>query len=147
MGECIQKEVTAYSYCHLIMYFVETSVIVDFLRGDKKSIKLLDGLEGDVTSSFVCMAELYEGVHRSSNKEKLENYVLTYFKSLSQVFGLDEIIAGKFGEVRSRLKSQGNIIEDMDLLIAATCLAYGLVLITKNTKHFSRVEGLDIMSI
>jgi len=128
-------------------YFVETSAIIDFLRGDQKVIKLLGALEGDVTSSFVCMAELYEGMYRSGNRIKLENYVLTYFKSLSQVFGLDESIAAKFGELRSALKFKGNIIEDMDILIAATCLVYGLTLVTKNVKHFSRVGGLEIVSV
>lgn len=128
-------------------YFVETSVIIDFLRGNNQAVKSLGDLEGDVTSSFVCLAELYEGVYRSTNKGKLESHILTYFKGLSQIFGVDEAIASKFGELRAELKTKGNIIEDMDLLIASTCLAYGLVLITRNTKHFARVKGLDIVSV
>lgn len=41
-------------------------------------------------------------------------------------------------------RKKGELIEDADLLIAATCIVNDLVLITNNRKHFSRIEGLDI---
>ena len=49
-----------------------------------------------------------------------------------------------FGEIKSRLELQGNIIDDMDILIAATALHNNLILITNNTSHFSRIEDLRI---
>lgn len=125
-------------------YFVETSVIIDFLRGKKKAVVLLDTIEGDIVSSFVCLAELYEGVYRSPNRTKHEELINTYFKSLHTIYGLDERIAQKFGEIRANLKQKGKIIEDIDLFIAATCLVYDLTLITFNSKHFSHVPNLHL---
>ena len=40
--------------------------------------------------------------------------------------------------------TKGELIEDADLIISATCIVNDLVLITNNRKHFSRIEGLDI---
>lgn len=64
-------------------FFVDTSVIIDYLRGKEKAIQLLDSVEGDLTSSFMCLAELYEGVYRSVNREKHELLINNYFGSLS----------------------------------------------------------------
>lgn len=125
-------------------YFIETSVIVGYLRGRSESIRTLDGLEGELTSSYVCWAELYEGVFRVREKEKAERAVKDFFAGLSEVFGLDEEIAKRFGEVRADLKRKGQVIEDLDIFLAATCLACDLIMVTGNLKHFARVVGLKL---
>ena len=50
-----------------------------------------------------------------------------------------------FGEIKSNLK--GNIIEDMDILIAATALSHNLILVTNNVKHFKKIKELKLESI
>lgn len=47
-----------------------------------------------------------------------------------------------YGEVRSTLESKGKSIGANDLLIAAHALALSAVLVTNNTKEFSRIRGL-----
>lgn len=101
-------------------------------------------LGGNRTSSFICLAELYEGVERSRNKDKEENNLVEFFSELHDIFGIDHDVAKKFGELRADLKKSGNIIEDMDLLVAATCIANNLILITHNRKHFARIPDLKI---
>jgi predicted nucleic acid-binding protein len=39
---------------------------------------------------------------------------------------------------------EGNLIEDADILMAATAIVEELVLITNNIKHFERIKGLKI---
>lgn len=34
--------------------------------------------------------------------------------------------------------------DDLDPLIAATAIVHGLVLVTRNTRHFEHIEGLRI---
>ncbi len=126
-------------------YLVETSVIVDYLRGKQEAVDLIDELEGHLASSFVCLAELYEGVYRVKNKTHVEKAVRQFFASMETVFGLDIRIAKDFGRLRAKLKSSGKLIEDMDLVIAATCLSYNATLITFNKKHFERVPGLKLL--
>ncbi len=49
-----------------------------------------------------------------------------------------------FGRHRSVLRRQGNMIPDMDLLIAATALNYDLTLMTRNIRHFARIPDLRL---
>jgi tRNA(fMet)-specific endonuclease VapC len=46
--------------------------------------------------------------------------------------------------IRADLKSRGLPIGPYDLLIAATALANNMVIVTHNTREFSRVEGLQV---
>ena len=125
-------------------YLIDTSVIIDYLRGKDLAVELLDNIEGEFFSSYVCLDEIYEGVYRVKNSEEMAAVVTKFFSSLSGMYGLGAGIAEKFGEIRAELKKQGSIIEDLDLLLVATCLTYDLTLITFNKKHFSRIKNLRL---
>ena len=125
-------------------YLVDTSVIIDYLKGKEAARMLTDPVKDNLTSSYFCLSELYEGIRRVKEHKAHEQAALIYFHSLKAVYGLDIQIAKKFGELRARLKQEGNVIEDIDLFLAATCLVYDLTLITFNKKHFSHVDGLVI---
>lgn len=125
-------------------YLLDTSVIIAYLRGKKDIVDTIDNLSSELTSSYVCLSELYEGIYRVKEKQEAEKAVLSFFQGLSEVYGIDSEIARQFGLLRGSLKNKGEVIEDMDIFLAATCLAYNLTLVTLNTKHFKRVHGLDI---
>jgi tRNA(fMet)-specific endonuclease VapC len=125
-------------------YLLDTSVIIDYLRGKPKAVTLLNSLDGELCSSYICLSELYEGVYRVTNPEKTAKIVTDFFASLTFVFGVDAQIAEKFGEIRAQLKKRGNVIEDLDIFLAATCLANDLTLITFNQKHFSNITSLQL---
>jgi len=128
-------------------YFLDTSVIIDYLRGKENIVDLLDNLDGELTSSYFCLAELFEGVYRSKNKEKTKEIIIHFFSGLHGTYGVDPEIAEKFGQLRKDLKTKGAIIEDIDLFIAATCLINNLTLVTLNKKHFARVKGIKLLDI
>ncbi len=125
-------------------YFLDTSVIIDYLRGKEETVKKINSLDGNLTSSYICLSELFEGVFRSKEKEKIKKIILGFFQSLNTVFTIDEKIAEKFGQLRKELKQKGEIIEDIDIFIAATCIVNNLILVTLNKKHFSRIKQLQI---
>jgi predicted nucleic acid-binding protein len=125
-------------------YLVDTSVIVGYLRGKDEAVNLLDSLAGELNSSYICLAELYEGIARAKNPDKAEEGLQTFFNSLSNIYTVDEAVANQFGRLRAHLKKQGKVIEDLDLLIAVTAIVHDLTLLTFNKKHFSHVENLKI---
>lgn len=127
-------------------YLIETSIIIDYLRGKESTVALVDSLEGNLASSYISLAELYEGLYRITNRKVQEDAVRTFFVSLDNIYGVNLEVALEFGRLRANLKSKGTIIEDLDLFIAATCIAYDLILVTDNKKHFSHVPGLLIKS-
>lgn len=47
-------------------------------------------------------------------------------------------------ELYGKLKTDGQILDDIDLLIAGIAIENGFSLVTNNTKHFSRIPGLSI---
>lgn len=127
-------------------YFLDTSVIIDYLRGKKKIIEIIDNLNGNLVSSYLCLAELFEGAYYSKNKEKAKKIILNFFQGLNKVYGIDEKVAEKFGELRKNLRKKGNLIEDIDIFIASICLVNNLILITLNKKHFEKIKELQILN-
>lgn len=131
----------------MIRYFVDTSVIVEYLRGYRKIIDRLNRLEGELTSSYICMAELYEGIARSKEQNRAQEAVEQFFSGMSEIYGVDEMIAKQFGFIRAILKKEGQVIEDIDILIGATCVAYNLSLVTLNQKHFLRIQNISLLPL
>ncbi len=123
-------------------YLLDTSVIIDYLRGKPEAVVLINRLEGKITSSYFCLAELMEGVARSADQKKTAKIIKGFFFGLSQVYGLDESVATQFGQLRKDLKTRGRMIADIDIFLAATCLVDGLTLVTLNKKHFQGIANL-----
>lgn len=60
----------------------------------------------------------------------------------SDVLPLTDDIVTRAAEIYATLRKRGALIDDADILIAATALVHGLVLVTNNLSHFRRIEGL-----
>jgi len=129
-----------------ISYLVETDWAVYWLRGRAQIVERIRNLQPEgLGLSIISLAELYAGIYRSTNKDATR-LGLRRFLKLVTILDVNEQICEIFGEENARLRSQGQIIEDFDLVIAATCLGYGLGLLTNNRKHFDRIRGLKILS-
>jgi len=48
--------------------------------------------------------------------------------------------------IYAALRNEGNLIDDADILIAAFCIVSGYTLVSDNTRHFDRVEGLELVN-
>ncbi|RCX18913.1 hypothetical protein DFR58_104184 [Anaerobacterium chartisolvens] len=62
----------------------------------------------------------------------------------SQILNLDRDCLEQFAIIKAKLKIEGKILDDFDILIACTAIKNGCVIVTNNTKHFERIEGLRI---
>jgi len=51
-----------------------------------------------------------------------------------------------FANEKARLKKEGRIIDDFDLLIGSSAIANDLTLITNNEKHFARLTGIKMLN-
>ena len=49
-----------------------------------------------------------------------------------------------FAKEKARLRSAGEMISDFDILIGATAVQQGLVMVTNNSKHLSRIKGIQL---
>lgn len=61
-----------------------------------------------------------------------------------QILPLTDAIIVRAAAIYANLYRGGQLIGDADILIAATAMEHGLVLITNNENHHSRIAGLPI---
>jgi len=80
---------------------------------------------------------------RGDNQDE-EQYWQKLFNNM-QILAFDYACAEKAAKVYKILKSQGQLIEAEDLLIAAVALRYQTPLATSNVKHFERVSELILI--
>jgi tRNA(fMet)-specific endonuclease VapC len=52
-------------------------------------------------------------------------------------------VSARFGDQKAKTEKRGHRLEDFDLAIAAHALAEGHVLVTANSRHMIRLEGLE----
>ena len=125
-------------------YLLDTDICIHWLRGNL-SIRERLGAAGseNVAVSVITLAELRYGADCSNQPER-NHQAIDNFTSAIHVLGIDGGIASKFGEIKANLRREGNLIEDFDLLIAATADVHGLALVTGNLGHFRRISDLQI---
>ena len=127
-------------------YLVDTDWAINYLhRADRTVRRLEELLPKGVGLSVISLAELYDGLTGSNNPDA-DAEALRLFLEAVDVVPLDDAACRAFGEERARLREEGNLIGDMDILIGATAISNNLTLLTNNTRHFERMQGLSIVS-
>ena len=118
------------------MYCLETSFLINFLRGDKGVRKKFNQLNGNIlyTTSITAFELLKYSNDIENTKELLSRLNVLEF-------GMEE--AEIAGELSRNMKKIGKIIESFDILIAAITIKNDLTLITSD-KHFGKVIDLKV---
>lgn len=49
-----------------------------------------------------------------------------------------------YAQEKARLRRAGMLIDDFDLMIGCTAISNDLTLVTNNTRHFNRLQGLKL---
>ena len=125
---------------------MDTDWVIDYLHKADRTIRRLDQLLADgVGLSVISLAELYDGLARSRNPDA-DTEALQLFLEAVEVVPLDDAACRVFGAERARLREEGNLIGDMDILIGATAISNNLTVLTNNRRHFERMQGLRIIS-
>ena len=128
-------------------YLVDTDWVIDYLHRADRTVRRLEELfTRGVGLSIISLAELYDGLV-GSKKPHEDAEALDLFLDAVDVVRLDDAACRVFGEERARLRGEGNLIGDMDILIGATAISNNLTLLTNNTRHFERMQGLSIISV
>ena len=124
----------------------DTSFIIDLLNGDERAIELLGMIEAERRPekiSAISVLELYEGIERASYPDAEKRKVLSVLDS-KQVVAADHGIMRAAGQLSGRLFAAGTPIDREDCIVAATALREGEPVVTRNTAHFRRIDGLTV---
>ena len=126
---------------------LDTSVLVDNLRGKKETVEFIKRLEETGTTlstTAVNSFELYYGAYRSKRREKNLAATKALFARLVLLDLTDES-SNEAGRVLALLEEEGNLIDFRDALIAAIAATHGMPLATSDTENFSRVPELHVI--
>ena len=127
------------------MYLIDTDICIQFMRNEKKVVDFLIGLN-NINISIVTLSELFFEIYNSKNIEKHKKTLNDFLTNVS-VLNVDFFIANTFGKIKAKLKKKGTFIEDFDIINGAFALTYNLTLVTRNIKHYEKIERIKIKII
>lgn len=124
-------------------YLLDSDICIFYFRGDFNLARKIDSI--GVENCFVSEISLLELTFGAYNSNRFEKHIAEAQK-LEELFKILPIRPVKdiFGKERKRLKDTGNQIPNFDLLIGCTSVHKGITMVTRNVKHFERIEGIQI---
>jgi len=127
-----------------VRYLVDTDWIISGLGGINAAVALLGGLAPEgLAISVISEGEIMEGAYGHADPVQAVARFRRFYETY-EILPVTSAIVAEFARARSDLRRRGMLIQDLDLLIAATAIHHGLELVTRNIRHFERVLGLTL---
>jgi predicted nucleic acid-binding protein len=121
---------------------LDSDILIYFLKGKKDVVnEVMKIPQDELYITRINYTELLYGAYNSQKIEKNLEKIVPFLKSFS-ILEFDENASQIFAKQKAKLKQSGNIIADMDLMIASISIANKQPLYTNNIKHFARIDGL-----
>jgi tRNA(fMet)-specific endonuclease VapC len=130
---------------------LDTSFIIDLLREQRRDVfgpahRALEVMSDDPLGvSVFVVSELEVGVLSCAQPERERAIVGTLADALIVAYP-DKRFPSAYAEILLSMNRKGKAIATMDLLIGVTALIEGASLLTRNTRHFEAIPGLDVVS-
>jgi tRNA(fMet)-specific endonuclease VapC len=126
------------------LIIADTDVLIDFLAGrDPAAERVAAELRSDdFATTAVTRFELLAG----ARDRTAQDLILRLLDTLPTL-ALDRPAADRAAEVQVALGRRGGGIGMADSLIAGIVLVHDAMLLTRNRRHFERVEGLKLATL
>jgi len=122
---------------------LDSNTLIYYLKGREPVVSRLKAASPrELAVPSVVAHEIEYGSLRAGSSRR-RAVVSALLAGLSQI-PFDHAAAQEAARIRFDLESRGLTIGPMDLLIAGTAVSRGAILVTNNTKEFSRVKGLRL---
>ena len=120
----------------------DTDMVSFFMKNNPKNVRIKTAKhdKDDFCISAITHAELMFGLKKNYSKQL--DFWLHEVLGKFKVIAFDEASSNIYGDIRTTLEKFGHPLDNMDMLIAASALASEAVLVTHNTKHFSKIKSL-----
>jgi tRNA(fMet)-specific endonuclease VapC len=129
------------------LYMLDTDTVSYLVRGQTPQLdaRVVAMPKKRLCISAVTRGELLYGVKLKEGAQRLAMLVDAVLLRLP-CLSWDEAAATHFAAVAAVLHKAGTQIGSLDAMIAGHAMAAGAVLVTNNTRHFSRVNGLVVQN-
>jgi tRNA(fMet)-specific endonuclease VapC len=131
------------------IYMLDTNICSFIMR--EHSLAVIENLESAVKEksrivvSAITYAEMRYGATSSKTPKKTDGIVTSFVRRLDAVLAWDSEAIDRTVEIRRELARRGTPIGENDAAIAGHALSSNSILVTNNTREFSRVDGLQIV--
>jgi tRNA(fMet)-specific endonuclease VapC len=124
-------------------YLLDTNICIHYFKGQfglKEKIENI-GFENFAISE-ITLAELIYGAEKSQKVEKNLKVVEDFADKIEILPILTALRI--YGKEKARLKSIGKTIGDLDLFIGSTAIVNDMIMVTRNTREFERLDRIVI---
>lgn len=127
------------------MIVADTDVLIDFAAGREPVAGVVaEAIRGRrLATTAITRFELRLGMTGSNHRTRRLEDIL----GVLPVFALDAEAADRAAAIRRHLQARGDDIGMADSLIAGVVLRHGGELMTRNRRHYERVEGLRLVDL
>jgi tRNA(fMet)-specific endonuclease VapC len=127
-----------------VSYLLDTNICIYIINARPKHVleRFRQVSIGDIGISSITAAELAFGVMKSCSERNRR--ALEMFFAPLELYPFDASANWHYGEIRRDLEQRGEPIGPLDTMIAAHARVLDAVLVTINSREFSRVPGLNI---
>ncbi|UOQ67974.1 type II toxin-antitoxin system VapC family toxin [Hymenobacter volaticus] len=122
---------------------LDTNICIYFIKG----LYQLDRKIEEVGPQNCCIsemtvAELKYGVENSKTPEIMRPIVEAFIPKFAVIPVYDALDV--YAAEKARLRRQGLMVDDFDILIGATAIVNNMVMVSNNYKHLSRLANIDL---
>ena len=130
------------------MILIDTTVAIDFLRGERKTVSRIKSIQARADSIGMSSLSLFELLHplRHRKLEEQERAVRSFVHQLS-LLALDSEAADESAEIMGALLRIGQPVNALDVLIAGTAIANGAEMILSNDEDFQKIAKVSDLKL
>jgi tRNA(fMet)-specific endonuclease VapC len=124
---------------------IDTNILSALMRRRPAALARAQGYltaHGRFTFSILTRYEILRGLKARGATRQLAAFEAVC--GASEILPLTDAIIERAADVYADLYRRGALIDDADVLIAATALEHGLVMVTDNEDHFLRIPSLRV---
>ncbi|WP_187647278.1 type II toxin-antitoxin system VapC family toxin [Nitrosophilus labii] len=123
------------------MILLDTNILIEVLKNNRKIVEFLNGLEDEVIISSITQMELFYGAFNKMEIKKLEKFFLNF-----EIVYIDEEIS-KIATNLVKKYSKSHNLNIPDSLIAATAIKKNCYLCTLNLKDFKYLDKIKLLEV
>lgn len=124
-------------------YLLDTNICIYYIKGLYELDQKMKAVGADnCYISEITLAELKFGVENSDRPEKNQKILENFLEGLTilPIYTCIDLYAKE----KARLRKKGAPVDDFDLLIGCTAIAHDMIMVTRNTTHFKRIQGISL---
>lgn len=123
---------------------IDTDIISFFLRNNENVVKKFMNYLGEferMNLGIISYYEILSGLKYKDTQKQLDAFL--EFVEYSSIIPITKDSIEISADIYTDLRRKGILIDDIDILIAGIALSNNLILVTHNTNHFERIDGLE----